>query len=165
MMRCTMPINERQRREPVVVGVLLRVGGVDDQLDHGNTSAVRADPMIQRPVTPNDIVMQRLHRDEGGLEMVGTVQRHERLARLLCVRVQWRKPMHYLTQWDTDTPFAVPPCGAKSHTKRDAVGNGGRAASGKLISRDTRLRSHEACCNAVALYSWKERFDCLREIP
>lgn len=77
MMRCTMPINERQRREPVVVGVS-RVGGVDDQLDHGNTSAVRADPMIQRPVTPNDIVMQRLHRDEGGLEMVGTVQRHWR---------------------------------------------------------------------------------------
>lgn len=59
MMRCTMPINERQRREPVAVGVLLRAGGVDDQLDHGNTSAVRADPMIQRPVTPNDIVMQR----------------------------------------------------------------------------------------------------------
>ncbi|KYM83404.1 hypothetical protein ALC53_06136 [Atta colombica] len=49
----------------------------------------------------------------------GTVQRHERLARPLCVRVQWRKSMHYLTQWDTDTPFAVPPCGANSRTKRD----------------------------------------------
>lgn len=71
MMRCTIPINERQRREPVVVSVLLRVGGVDDQLDHGNTSAVRADPMIQRPVTPNDIVMQRLHRDEGGRAVGG----------------------------------------------------------------------------------------------
>ena len=71
MMRCNIPINERRRREPVVVGMLLRVGGVDDQLDHGNTSVVRADPMIQRPVTPNDIVMQRLHRDEGGREMVG----------------------------------------------------------------------------------------------
>lgn len=65
MMHCTTLINARRRREPVVVGVLLRVGGVDDQLDHGNTSVVRADLMIQRPVppvTPNDIVMQRLHR-------------------------------------------------------------------------------------------------------
>lgn len=41
--------------------MLLRVGGVDDQLDHGNTSAAPS-PMIQRPVTPNDIVMQCLHR-------------------------------------------------------------------------------------------------------
>lgn len=63
MMRCAIPINERQQRESVVVSVsmLLRVGGVDDQLDHGNTS-----PMIQRPVTPYDIVMQHLHR--GGRE-------------------------------------------------------------------------------------------------
>ncbi|TGZ49215.1 Uncharacterized protein DBV15_05887 [Temnothorax longispinosus] len=53
----------------------LRVGGVDDQLDHGNTSAVHTDPMIQRPVTPNDIVMQRLHRDSERRrprEVVGT---------------------------------------------------------------------------------------------
>jgi len=85
-MRCTIPINERRRREPVVVGVLLRVGGVDDQLDHGNTSAVRADPMIQRPVTPNDIVMQRLHRDEGGREVVGTVHTKARKAGETIVR-------------------------------------------------------------------------------
>lgn len=67
--------------------------------------------MIQRPVTPNDIVMQRLHRGEakeaesGG----GGPTKARKLARPLCVRVQQRKPMHYLTQWDTDTPFAVSP--------------------------------------------------------
>jgi hypothetical protein len=75
--------------------------------------------MIQRPVTPNDIVMQRLHRAEGDARASASVRERERdvglykgrrrLARPLCVRALRRKPMHYLTQWDTDTPFAVSP--------------------------------------------------------
>jgi len=106
-MRVTMqrvPINERRH----AARTRTRRSGVDDQAR--SWKHVRAVPMIQRPVTPNDIVMQRLHRAEGdGRASALARQRRERLARPLCVRALRREPMHYLTRWDTDTPFAVSP--------------------------------------------------------
>lgn len=112
MMRCTIPINKR--REPVYSSACRHGAARRRSRRPGSIMETRprAVSVIQRPVTPNHIVMQRLHRAEGGRALAlasGALQRHERLARPLCVRVLRRKPMYYLTQWDTDTPFAVSP--------------------------------------------------------
>lgn len=157
MMRCTIPINERQRRERcIVVGVLLRVGGVDDQLDHGNTSAVRADPMIQRPVTPNDIVMQRLHRDEGGRVVVGSRTKARKAGETIVRKsamAQANALSHAMGHWH---PVCGPSLWRKEPHKARHSEDWRTSSDGKLISRDTRLRRHEACCNAVNIYGKKD---------
>lgn len=135
-------------------------------------------PMIQRPVTPYDIVMQHLHRGEGrgrkregnergdtkeAARMVGALTKAlERLARPLCVRVQWRKPQCIISRNGTLTPSVF--CGLslrrqEPHKATERTHWRERAAiHGKLISRDARLRRRST--RVVNTYGGIIRFDC-----
>lgn len=152
MMRCAILINECQRRESVVVSVsmLLRVGGVDDQLDYGNTSQY---------TVPHDSATghaewhcyaafasgQRERAKEAARISGGPPQRHERLARPLCVRVQHGASQCIISRNGTLTPgFAVSRCGVKSHTKRRRGHWRERAAT-----RETDKPRREITCRAV----------------
>lgn len=128
--------------------MLLRVGGVDDQLDHGNTS-------------PHDSATGHAvwhcyaafaSRREGTKEAARIVgappQRHERLARPLCVRVQWRKSQCIISRDGTPTPrFAVSHCGVKSHTRRQRGYWREREATRET---DKPRREITSCCERVS---------------
>lgn len=121
--------------------------------------------MIQRPVTPYDIVMQHLHRRDGrGEETRGDESEGSRAygggpykgpgktgEAIVRKSAMAQAPMHYLTQWDTDTlrvlRFLVAASRAAQSGQRGHIG-----ANEQRVTDKSRREITSRCTRVVNTY-------------